>query len=460
VAQTFLSVPAPTEMSVPPQNEALTTHLKILPFGFIGPNVSDELLWTARAYAALAGIALVAIFGLALVLFVSKKHWLPLQRLRPGSWTGYEVFLAVCVVNGLPLLPVAILMMIGSLLGEPKDIALPGLAVRSFWMRVIMVASPLTFAATLAIAFSGLYLRCKTRPRDYGLSWMRWPANLGLGITAFLLITPVVLGLHALVSLGDKGEHPFVELSRNMHGWEWLFLAFQTIVQAPVLEEILFRGLLLGWLRRASLGGHIVVAVMTIVVALALAPRAGDTPSVWDFAGPGLFATLCATGYALWICWLARRFHLNGFEMQQWKPESINFVHDGTVLASEDALRIMPQHREDDGRRRQDWTQKNAWLAVYGSAMLFAVCHTGMWPAPVALIVLALVLGWLAVRTQSLIGPITLHALFNLVSFIALYGTTLSAPPPNGNVATTAARPSLLGSMINSVPASQLPLRK
>ncbi len=68
----------------------------------------------------------------------------------------------------------------------------------------------------------------------------------------------------------------------------------------------------------------------------------------------------------------------------------------------------------------------NAALAIYGTAMLFASVHAGAWPAPIALFPMGLALSWLANRTQSLVGPITFHAAFNLVSFIALYGMTLS----------------------------------
>jgi membrane protease YdiL (CAAX protease family) len=35
-------------------------------------------------------------------------------------------------------------------------------------------------------------------------------------------------------------------------------------------------------------------------------------------------------------------------------------------------------------------------------------------------------LRWLAYRTQSLIGPIVFHMLFNLSTFIALYASVLS----------------------------------
>ncbi len=69
---------------------------------------------------------------------------------------------------------------------------------------------------------------------------------------------------------------------------------------------------------------------------------------------------------------------------------------------------------------------------------------------------MALVLGAIATRTQSLVGPIVYHALFNVVASIALYGSVAYAPARNGNAQTTPARPSIT----TSVPASQLPLRK
>ncbi len=144
---------------------------------------------------------------------------------------------------------------------------------------------------------------------------------------------------------------------------------------------------------------------------------------------------------------LARRFNLSATEIQQWRL-------DPPAPPRATAL------QRDTDQRRQDWARLNAWLAIYGSAMLFAVFHTQAWPAPIALAILGAVLGWLAMRTQNLIAPITVHALFNLVAFIALYCSTHSAEPQNGNDATTAQPPPVVGSMASSVPMSQLPLRK
>jgi membrane protease YdiL (CAAX protease family) len=58
--------------------------------------------------------------------------------------------------------------------------------------------------------------------------------------------------------------------------------------------------------------------------------------------------------------------------------------------------------------------------AIFGTSLLFACIHTSVWPTPVPLFVLALGLGVLAQRTQSLVGPIVLHGLFNGISCVLL----------------------------------------
>ncbi len=58
--------------------------------------------------------------------------------------------------------------------------------------------------------------------------------------------------------------------------------------------------------------------------------------------------------------------------------------------------------------------------AIYGTSLLFAAMHSGVWPSPIALFVLGLGLGWLAYRTRSLVGPILVHALFNGVACLQL----------------------------------------
>ncbi|HYH68290.1 MAG TPA: CPBP family intramembrane glutamic endopeptidase [Urbifossiella sp.] len=55
---------------------------------------------------------------------------------------------------------------------------------------------------------------------------------------------------------------------------------------------------------------------------------------------------------------------------------------------------------------------------VYGSAALFAAVHSAVWPTPIPLFALGLGLGWVAVRTNGILAPFLVHALFNTVSVL------------------------------------------
>jgi membrane protease YdiL (CAAX protease family) len=57
----------------------------------------------------------------------------------------------------------------------------------------------------------------------------------------------------------------------------------------------------------------------------------------------------------------------------------------------------------------------NVTRGIYGTALLFAAFHSSVWPTPIPLFLLALGLGYLTYRTQSLVGPLVMHALFNAV---------------------------------------------
>ena len=350
------------------------------------------------------------------------------------------MFLAFCVLIGFPEFITAILFYMGSfapLLGPAPDMEQPGPSFGYYHFRCSSIASPLTLTVVLWTLFGFLFARRGTRPAHYGLTPARWPANLALGLLAFILATPIILGVHLAMTLAAPTRtSPVVEIfKRDVFAWEWLLLANSLVVAAPLLEEIVFRGILLGWLRRASLAGHLAIVMMTVGVAASAGvyftdPQ--DKTTVFDLS-PVLFASLLAVGYGFQLCRLARLFQLGEEEIQAWQP-------DPTEM------------RRSDEPSLDAWKEANANLAIYGSAMLFASFHSPAWPAPIPLFLMGLVLGALARRTQSLIGPIA--------SLIALYGSVTASPAQNGNAQTTAERPSVVGSITNSVLGSQFPRRK
>jgi membrane protease YdiL (CAAX protease family) len=403
----------------------------------------NELWWNAIAYGLIAGAAVLGIIGVYLFVPAVRRRWLPMVRLRPGAWTGREVFLVFCAYIGFPSVIVMMLMMIGffnPLIGPAPDPESAEPAFTTYAEQCGAISSPLFLTVTLGVIFAMLFARRGVRPHHLGLSRARLPANLALGLAALLIGFPLVMGVHVAVGLllGNR-PHALTQAGQQIREqWEWFFLAFQATVAAPVLEEIVFRGVLLGWLRRATLAGHMMVIAATLLVSTRGIsyedPVAKE--AVTDF-GPLIFAAVLAGIYIILLIRVARQFGLAQEEIATWEVNS--------ELATD---------------RADAFRAANAKLAVFGSAMLFASFHAPGWPDPLPLLLLGLILGWLAMRTQSLIGPITLHAVFNLVAFIALFGTAHHDFTKNGSEVTTAVRPSLVGSITTSVPASQLPLRK
>jgi membrane protease YdiL (CAAX protease family) len=427
-----------------------------------------ELMWNGIAYATTAAASLLTLLGLCLGVPALRKRWLPLPRLRPGTWTGHEVFLAFCIVQGFEPLIIDLLQPMGffvPLIGPTPAVDGPGSERSLYSLRCRCLSSPLSLTALLAMLFLVMFARSGSRPHHYGLSWGRWPANLGLGIMAFVLARPLVLGIFALsVLVFPQPADPLTALGNlNPPVWEWALFAFQMVVAAPLLEEILCRGILQGWLRRASLTGHLLFLTLTLFRTMFfgdLVKYDAATEKYRYQIAPVAFSILLAAGYGWTLYRLARRFALDEAEIQLWQPLPSEPSLEGSAAMSPDhASDLKHQARQRDEERARLWADANARLAIFGSAMLWAAIHTN-WPAPIALFPMGLILGWLFHRTQSLLGPITFHALFNLATFIAFYGSVLTAPEPNGNAQTMAVRPSVVGSMTTSVPSSQLPLRK
>jgi membrane protease YdiL (CAAX protease family) len=291
----------------------------------------------------------------------------------------------------------------------------------------------------------------------FGLTWRHWPANVALGVTVFIWLTPVVLCLHWVCSivLWDRPHALAALRTANLTGWEWSFVAFQVCLAVPLIEEILFRGLLQTWLRQASLLGHLAVVLATSIRAAYGVAYYDSTAGVDVIdAGPGVFAVLLTGGYLYSLYRLKRIFDLSKDEIRAWKPIPFD------LSPEDDFFETLADVRRQDEQRQQAWREMMSQLSVYGSTMLFAILHVDAWPAPIALFVMGLGLGALARRTQSLIGPIVFHAAFNLVAFIALFGTTHWTQGANGKEQTTAPRPAVAASTVSSVPASQLPLRR
>jgi hypothetical protein len=174
------------------------------------------------------------------------------------------------------------------------------------------------------------------------------------------------------VQIWERNEHPIeLMMLENLTGRVAILAIVSAVFLAPAVEELLFRGLLQGWLTRLLAG-----------------KPSGPDPSASDIAE--------------WI--------------PDASPEGPPEAGPGLLEARS---RLLP--RIPDPLRSA--------LPVLLTSSLFALVHMPQWPAPVAIFLLSLGLGVVYQRTGSLVASFVLHAAFNGLSTLALLLVALNPAP-------------------------------
>jgi membrane protease YdiL (CAAX protease family) len=222
-------------------------------------------------------------------------------------------------------------------------------------------------------------LTCGARLRDFGLGFDGWWRQVSVGVVATLIAAPPVNAIQLLATkIWTYQRHPVQEMISKEFSVGVAGLAVVTaVILAPMFEELLFRGLLQSWL-----------AAVFDRRAIPSTTHAQEDV-VFDGAptGPPL-----QTGY--------------------WEPEC-ELVPEPEPRSPYDAPKTLdspPSH-----------PPSRTWLAIVLTSLLFASVHAGQWPAPIALFILAVVIGTIYYRTGSLIAAISMHATFNGLSTLALF---------------------------------------
>jgi membrane protease YdiL (CAAX protease family) len=396
----------------------------------------DEVRATLIAYAAVVGLAL-ALLAL-LVALTRGPRWpilrLPIQRLRFGSWNGGSVLFHVLLwlLAGLAAHIFFERLGVYDRILPPLDAAgLDGEALKSAEhlqaVRLDNLSHPFGDLLFLAISFTLLPLLQRSAISQAGMTLVRWRRNLALGIVAFVIVTPPTLAIYVVCGqIWPAEKHPFQVLG-NLQGLglvEWSMLFVNVAVLGPVCEEWIFRGLLQGWLRRATYLEHaLFVCFVGAIVGFFIATRKLSQPDV-PIGLVAWTAMLSAVDLA-GLYTMYRPLHVFGLALFRRPdlpplPDGERVVDAWTVnLYSAEGHERLERPWRDFGPRWFAWKVANARWSIVGSSLLFAVVHN-TWPTPIPLFFLAVVLGWLAYRTQSLVPSIVVHGLFNLVSFVAM----------------------------------------
>lgn len=255
-----------------------------------------------------------------------------------------------------------------------------------FWVRLFADVVKEIWAIVLAcpfyVASTVFFLRQTMGARLYqfGLTLHRWRQDVVAGYATFAIATPLTFSIFfiiqaALTVLHDdqNAVHSVEKLLREEPNFgNWLAVTLVTIIAAPVMEELLFRGLLQRWFVEM--------------------PFAADAAI--------LLSLFCAVSLGL-----TRELRYEKFTT--WWPLIFLVVVGAAYIGFE--------------RLTSPWLNRpGAGRAIFASSLLFAASHADVWPTPIPLFFLGLALGWLAYRTQSIIGCMICHGLFNSVTVIEL----------------------------------------
>ncbi len=227
------------------------------------------------------------------------------------------------------------------------------------------------------------------RAADLGVEHVH-RADLRMGVVGCLLAAVPTYLLFAVASRIWKPQgHPMERMIGEGGGPGMVALAILSgVILAPIAEELVFRGVLLGWLER-------------VFRRAAPNAREGDGPSASlvpevELAGGVLVEDV-------------------GREENPWSApqvialESLKRGHPGAGLIG-------------------------SWGPNILTSILFAALHASQWPAPVPLFALSLALGWLARRSGGLVAPMAMHATFNGLStgmlLLATWAGATAPPAP------------------------------
>jgi membrane protease YdiL (CAAX protease family) len=237
-----------------------------------------------------------------------------------------------------------------------------------------------------------LRVTSRARREDLGLGRFRL-SDAAFGVMGCLIILPVTSVLMILLSRFMKATpHQLMEaLKSDSSGTMALLALFSAVVAAPLLEEMLFRGVLFGWLTKLAEPRPVAASVSSPPLpdesAAPVIPPPDDPTNPYLAPDPSLE---------------------NPYAEQEVPP------FEASRLSGWGTLSGLPFA----------WAMPNVV-----TSLIFAGLHFQQWPAPIALFPLSLLLGYLYKRTGSLFTSIAMHATFNGINMAFLLLAIWSGAP-------------------------------
>lgn len=364
------------------------TALGLVALGLIAASVLSWLLVAARVAVASAWLPPAWRDALARVLVEAKLNpglpLVPSLPRRPVPWAFFDLvalvgiwLIASAVVGGL--FRQAGWLPVGADLDQGASV--PGRAALAANIAVPLLA--------MAISLPLIALRTGATLCDLGLAPPQLVADVRTGLVAFVMLAPPVYGVQALlVALWKPSQHPLIDLFRRAPQLDvFLLLCLSAGLVAPLVEELLFRVLLQGFLEK-------VVVFRGPVHELVFGSL---PPSAEPRATMSLFASDADAAPAVAVV-----------DPSPLPPQHATDAALGGPMPAERAPAELPP---------SGW---RGWLPVIFSATLFGLMHYSHGPDWIPLIGLGLGLGYLYQKTHRLVPCCVVHAALNGLSLWGL----------------------------------------
>lgn len=379
------------------------------------------LLLAAWGIVAVVGVLVCGIIWICLP--GNRQRLLPPVRRRFVPWIGIDVWMTLCVFVFVQVFVGGLAVTVNTIRARTAGVSIDEAAQEQF---LILWLPLLSLPLQLVLILAGLRQIRGAELYQLGLTGYRFGQNVVLGYLACLALAPLTYSVSlALRSLEIPFERHMLERVALGPLWpgEWILWLIGPLIAAPLVEELVFRGVLLSWLVNVPSRVHLGFFGGTVLVALGLRYLKDGLAL---HPGPALFVL------AMFPFWLVAVY----LDMRLQRRVSVN-SHGSVDSAMTDNTASADPISRPEPAPSQGWhaslKQKiitllhapipaagNVHQAIYSSALLFAIFHSGVWPHPIPLFFLALGLGWTAWRTQSLVAPMVLHLLFNVIGTLGV----------------------------------------
>lgn len=317
-------------------------------------------------------VATAGVLSIAAGFFLFQRHidGRPLLAYEPRRRVPWGPLVLVIplfflIINFLPLL------------GDSKSNAEPITSRQFIYFGLIDSAVKIAF---VVVAMAWLSAERQADPRDLGLpmSWQQFWRDMRSGTVACLAaLLPIMLLNYVLIKVFQPEQiHPLIEQLQQDGSPAMLLVGIvSAVLAAPLFEEFTFRVLLQGWLERVE------------DKRLDFHATARQTVPIVDYP-------------------------------EQSPAEPPEIVEP--IIDEQPSLR--PQH---------GWLAAlpHGWTPILVSSLVFGLAHVGHGVAPVPLVFLGIVFGYLYQRTHRIVPCIAAHMLFNAYSMTILWLNLEITPP-------------------------------